>query len=398
MKIKNIIAAFVMLPMLYGCQSDELRTEEPDLPQDNVEEPQEPARPLRITASLPGKESRAQVTYGNPDRDAGEEFIWNDNDEIYLYNMSDLENNPKEAIFGIRNINGFQADFEFVPSSDAGHAGSFSYNPGDLLIVTYGESWRNQNNAEFIKNGIITMVVGAEANKPQLFVDEPGDTCLRFMQDNLRMYSAVRVDEDGNIPPFHFQHLSAIMRVTFTNATGKDLFPSKIEFKYPEIEGNKTEVFLKTTLYFSIAQDDQPIMGSKVIDGKKMEWTGVKSVLDGYNLLYYTGDALYSGSDTYSSEIGTTLARKDGTVDVDNVLASGKTYDLYVTTVPRINNDIVGENGIRIEIVNEHDTDYPYYIDVPNFNVAVQAGMRYGFSLTAVPGTKEMVFSSQYQP
>ncbi|MDE6267471.1 MAG: hypothetical protein K2M04_00100 [Muribaculaceae bacterium] len=396
MKIKNIMAAIMLLPMLYGCQSDELRTEEPELPQDNVEDPEEPVRPLRITASLPGKESRAQVTYGNPNREAGEEFIWNDNDELRLFNITKLSEQNGDIKFRVVENNRNSAEFEWwEDESDL----ELTYESGDIILAVLGESYRNINNQEFIKDGILTMGVGTEANKPQLFVDDPDDSSLEFMKDNIKMYALVKVDEEGNIPPFHFRHLSAIIRVTFTNATGEDLFPTKIEFKYPEIEGKeKTEVFLNTTLYFSITPEDQPIAGNKMIGGKNMEWSGIKSDLDGYNLLCYTGDALYNGSNPYTNKIGTTLGHKIGTVDADHILAAGRTYDLYLATVPRINNDLVGENGIRIEIVNEHITATPYYIDVPNFNVAVQAGMRYGFSLTAVPGSKQLVFSSQYNP
>lgn len=67
--------ALIMLPFLCGCEAD--------LPQ----EPKVEQIPI-IKASLPEMpNSRTQVAYGTKDREKGEIFLWNEGDEIFLYNL-----------------------------------------------------------------------------------------------------------------------------------------------------------------------------------------------------------------------------------------------------------------------------------------------------------------------
>lgn len=360
MRTKNIYRVIWLLPILCACQS---------------EVPQEMTIPtdiLTVKASFSGSDNtRTQITYGNTDKKE-EIFSWTAEDEIFLYNMTQFEDYLHEACFEIQPNFGKNADFKFAPGS-GGHAKEFKVKSGDVLLAVYGETQRviykgTDNLIHPDERNIVRIGAGTESNSPQIVMEDPDDADMSYMQGNLKMYDIVSVVEDDSIPELHFKHLSAILRVTLRNETGHDIYPTKMEFHYPG-----TQSFFNTNVY-----------------------CGVNTSLDG--LQVYTDNDLFKDSFPYTDNIGTTINTKDGTTDTGEAIASGETYDLYLSTVPRLDDQQTG-NSLTINLIKSHDTDHPYSITLDGFNVAIKAGKRYWFNLTAVEeedGTRKLMLTSEW--
>lgn len=345
-----------IVSILCACQSE--------VPQENTV----PKRVITVRASLPDTDNtRAQITYGNPEIDR-EIFMWDDDDWITVFNVSRLSECPKGVELAAVKINGNSAVFESAVSVDS----SFQVKAGDIIFVNYWETKRKYSSTTTLdERNIFTIGVGTEENKPQILVQNPTDSSLSYMKNNLKMYDIVTAVEDDKIPDLHFRHLSAIMRVTLRNETGKYIYPTKLEFKYPG-----TESFFNTTLYCSVDTASSNKSGLKV----------------------YTDNEFYNGSNPYTDNIGTTINGKNGTKDIGDSIPPGKTYNLYLSTVPRIENNVKG-NSLRIDLIKRHDTDHPYSITLEGFNIAIEAGKRYWFNLTAVEenGENKLMLTSDWK-
>lgn len=349
-----------MLPLLCACQSE------------SYQKSFSHNALLKVGAYLPNSnDTRAQIKYGSGVEETGETFMWNLGDEIFLFNLSNLKDNPKEAVYCINNLNDSDrknAEFEFDGDSLAGHATDpLSVKKGDIIIAANGELLRYQDGVTVNGKDVFTMSLGTEANKPQWIIENLDDKSsldesLSFMKYNLRMYDIVTAVEDGKIPDLHFKHLSALLRVTLRNATGDDLYFTKIEFKYPG-----TESFFNTTMIFSVVNDD--------------------------SLKVYDDGEFYKETDKiYTDKIGTTVSGKIGTADAGGSIRNGESYELYASTVPRIGNAQKGDS-FEIHLTRKHDTDNPYSITLHNFDTVIEAGKRYWFDLTATPDGKLMLTS-----
>ncbi|MBD5356914.1 MAG: hypothetical protein HDR88_07930 [Bacteroides sp.] len=358
MEIKSIYKLLPLLPILCACQSE--------VTQESIV----PHRVITVKATLPDSDdTRSYITYGNQNIDE-EFFRWQDKDWLTVFNVTRLSDCPKgvEIETTTPYINGRSAIFESVKSVNP----NFEIKAGDTIFVSYWETLARLSSAEgdLDERKIFTIGVGAEANKPQVIVNNPTDSAMLYMQSNLKMYDIVTAVEDDSIPDLHFRHLSTIMRVTLRNETGKDLYPTKLEFEYPG-----TESFFNTMLYCSIDTDSTNESGLRV----------------------YTDEEFYNGSKPYTDNIGTTINTKDGTTDTGEAIAPGETYDLYLSTVPRIGNTQKG-NGLIIKLIKSHDTDNPYKIILDGFDVAIKAGKRYWFNLTAVEenGENKLMLTSEW--
>lgn len=341
MKTGKILMALPILASLYSCQSE------------TPHEIDSVGRIFTVRATLPDSENtRTHITYGNTDIDK-EEFRWheitdvyNDNDFISVFNVTRLSENPYGVELNAVEVNGNSAIFESPEIVDS----SFTIKAGDTIFVNY---YNTRTNRTTDGQYVFTIDVGTESNKPQYIGVNPVDS-MSYMQGNLKMYDIVTAVKDDKIPDIHFKHLSAILRVSLRNETGKYIYPTKLEFKYPG-----TESFFNTTLYCSV--DTTQPSGLKV----------------------FTNKEFFGSSEAYTDKIGTTINGKENTADAGDSIAPGQTYDLYLSTVPRIDNEQIG-NSLTIDLIQKHDTDHPYRITLDGFNVPIKAGKRYWFNLTAV--------------
>ena len=116
-----------------------------------------------IAYGNPEYNTRAQITYGNPDPDK-EIFMWDEDDEIFVFNISKLS----ECKYGIKmvpsKIDGNIAEFELAKDADAS---TFRIDAGDLIFVNYYATEREYTSDD---REIFTIYVGTEANKPQYIV------------------------------------------------------------------------------------------------------------------------------------------------------------------------------------------------------------------------------------
>lgn len=371
MQYSNIWRVFLLAPLFYACQSEEILPEQtqPEIPVHKT---------IKVRASVPSDDvtSRAQITYGNPNEDY-ETFMWNEEDWFNLINITRLSDCPfglQLEEVGIYN-DGKTADFESYSKVDS----SFVIKKGDILLAVYGEITREYKKDEngngvkdengkflFDERNIITIGLGAEANKPQYIARTPAvDSCLSFMKDNLKMYAIVTAEKDDVVPDLYFKHLSAIMRVTVHNKSGNDVYPTKMEFHYPE-----TQSFYNTTLYVS-----------------------VDTTSADYGLIAYTSDDLYKGSDPFTSDIGTTINGKSGTYDTGESILAGETYDLYMSAIPIFNNDKKG-SSLTIDLIANHITENPYSLTIDGFDKVIKPGLRYWFDVTLLPDNNMVLTKS----
>lgn len=171
MKINKILLPSLWLPLLCACSSDG--------PADEVEN----IRPITIRASLPdGPESRAQITYGNQDVDAGEYFMWDEGDEIFVYNITRLEETPEIYCFDLSSSEGLNAEFTLDTVSGM-YPKEFHPKAGDILVATLGTGSIYMNSAEEVDpRKIISLYAGTEENKPQYVDENPTNASLRYMR------------------------------------------------------------------------------------------------------------------------------------------------------------------------------------------------------------------------
>ena len=380
MRTQYIIRLIPVFTILCACQSE--------VPQ----EISAPTNSLMVKASFPGSnDTRTQITYGNPDK-TQEIFSWTEGDEIFLYNMSRINEYPDEACFKIQPNFGRSANFVFSPGAD-GHAKEFKVFDGDILLALYGG---DTNRVKYKKNdkdtiaypderNIVRIGVGTEANYPQYILTDPDDSSMSYMQDNLKMYDIVTVVKNDEIPDLSFKHLSAILRISLQNKTGHDIYPTKLEFRYPTksptaLEGdgvNRNPSFFNTSLYCSVETNEN---------------------CDQYLKVYDTDDFFTSQSKPYTENISTTINGKDVTSDAGDSIKNGESYELYLSTIPRIGNDSYGEK-FSIDLIQNHDTNNPYSITIDKFNKVIEAGKRYWFNLTAVEeqdGTRKLMLTSDW--
>ncbi|MDE6269905.1 MAG: hypothetical protein K2M12_03495 [Muribaculaceae bacterium] len=354
------IWVLLLLPMLLACSAEDgIRDEEPT--------PAPAATPITVKASLPdASKSRAQVTYGNENEDY-EIFMWNDDDEIYLFNISHFFDS-EQPVFVINNIDGLNADFKIRSDYATKY---FPIEKGDVILAVYGLC--NGINSKYYKDprNYVNIVVGTEQNAPQVITSEnPDDAEIMFLQENFKMYDIVRVEEDGVIPVLNFKHLSALFRVTVTNASGEDFYPTKIEFHYPG-----TDSFYNVTMYMSVTEGEDGEINTEILGGDE----------------FYT-----ASSKQFTGDTGVTLNCKNGTDDAGRALKNGETYEFYVTTVPSgMNNDPTVP--LSIHLIKEHQTKTPFVATIDAFKgITIEPGLRYWFELTLTP-TGELMLNSEWE-
>lgn len=375
MKLTKIFSAAILLPLLGACQS-ELQNDYTPSEHDII-----------VKASLPeSPESRAQVEYGTQKVDGvdqGEKFKWNEGDCIRLFNITRLADKPLGIEMETLEVDG--GDAKFQPATEGEE---LVVKAGDIVFAIFGTTDRKykENDATtFDERDIFNTYVGTESNKPQMIVENPtsGADGLGGFKDNFKMFDIVTVVKDGEVPPLHFKHLSALMRVTLRNETGKDLYLTKLEFVTPG-----AEEFFNTTLYWSVVTDE---------DFPEEEEADVEyQEIYGHKFKIYSGNGFLKGYKCYTDKIGCTINGKNDTQDIGESIHHGDTYELYLSTMPRFNNTLAGEE-LKISVIENHDTDHPYQITLDEFDVPIQAGKRYWFDLTATPeGT--LVLTSDWKP
>lgn len=363
MKLSKISVAALLLPLMYSCQSE------------LTQEPATTGHEIIVRASLPSSPaSRAQVEYGTQKvdgEDQGEIFKWNNGDCIRLFNITRLNEKPLGIELETLENDGKEALFQPANEGD-----EFEVKAGDIIFAVFGDTGRQYTKDKTLdeRNIFNTYYVGAESNKPQMIVKNPTTEAdgLELTDGNFKMFDIVTAVKDGEIPPIHFKHLSALMRITLHNETGKDLYLTKLEFDFHEVEE-----FFKTTLYWSVVTDEN-FPETKEPDVEYHE-------IEGHKFKVYVGDDLFTAdSKPYTDHIGTTINGKEDTADNGEFIDPGVTYELYLSTVPRFNNTLAG-NELTISIIENHDTDHPYQITLEGFDTPIQAGKRYWFDLTATP-------------
>ncbi len=375
MNIKSFLSIFLFgaVMVLVGCQSEK------------EQEELAPKRVITVKASLPGStESRATVTYGYYEDRSKEVFTWSNTDYITVFNITrfrdmysiNSENSEntsgdetKMLYLDIAKIDGKNAEFQTPSEYDA----DYPIRKGDVLFIILGAATPANPDIARVKtdNLISYLAVISDARASQKIVPNPetNPSALSHLNDQLRMYAIVTVEEDDVIPDFTFTHLSAIMRVTLRNETGKPLFDknSDIVFSYPT--GDNC-AFIYGFSYVCVAQNDA---------GEYYLMENFKAPIESNPTTIHTYQATH--------KINYSTASSGPRVPLEN----GDTYEFYAIVAPTVGEQPIGKELI-IDLYDGTASSYgvpgydceKYSITIDDFGRAIAPGKRFWFNLTAV--------------
>ncbi len=387
MKITTIITALPLLLILFSCQSE---VSQEDFVPETV---------LTVTASLPsGNDTRALISYGNDDKNR-EVFQWSDDERdrdcITLFNISKFKEfhlTYTAPLLFIGKIDGIKAEFNLKPDNDDEKAAGEEFyrimEPGDVIFAILRSAGSCDLADAQGADNLISYFAGSTFFDQKIVENPTTTTALRHVNQMMRMYDIVTVEEKGKLPELQFKHLSAIMRVSLRNETGGPLFtkPSDLTFDYPTgNEGTFVYGFSKIS-----------VEGNET-EGYHLK-ENFKNVVDRHPLNPTPPDSIV----VYSSK----ATHKVNEMSQTYTLADGDTYELYAVVAPRIGKTLTGDSftislydGVESGF-GKYDDCKRYSITINNFNIPIEAGKRYWFSLTAVKeddGETKLMFTSEWK-
>lgn len=322
------LAMALLLPVLNACQDDGAMS---------GEEPGEAGKPTVVRAAIatdnPG--TRAQVQWGNTDPDAGELFMWNNDDLFVVYKYGSTNHIDDRFTFNIQNYDEAQHSKEADFSCDG-----FSADAGTKITAFYTNmlpenlQWGTVGGKTYLQ-AKISIVENIYQNQQ----DRSGDADLKHLKSSLMMYATGEADGNGGISPLSFRHLSALFRFTITNRQADAAQIKSITLSFPN------QFVLCTTKTVTIWED-------------------------------YTMTSTVEEKDKCTEK---TLNLKKGLTQYATI-ASGSSYDCFLPAMPAAeeNNNAT---GATIKITFEDGTTKS--VAISGFsNVEIKAGMRYWFDLT----------------
>lgn len=195
------LAALSLMLMTGSCQNEELL----DAGTSSV------GQVLTMRAAMGSyvtSQTRAQVELGKQDG-TGETFQWNEGDSFTLYDQG----NPT-GVSSVFTISGYT---EIKPSAEASFVGDNIFEEGINLTAIYpaqtGEVVGNDNVATLILPDV-SMTDGTD------------NDWKNYMSQRMYMYANATLS--GENPTLSFQHLCAMIRVSYTNATAAEQSISKV--------------------------------------------------------------------------------------------------------------------------------------------------------------------------
>ncbi len=394
MKIKTFFQILPLLAALSACQSQEPMQEIETAPQ------------FRLTASLPSTDaSRAMVTYGYYGDDTREVFQWDaKEDYITLFNITKFQEvhghySPTRLFLDPETIDGKKADFVFNPDNEdeeeANRHFQETLEPGDVILAFLGVA--AIADISLVKDPSIGNVISYFAGStfyPQKIQENPTtENALGHLSRMMRMYDIVKVGDDGKISDISFKYLTALIRVTLQNKTGKDLFNQKSEFVfyYPtgDIDDEDSFPFIYGFNYFSVTGNDQD--GYNLIEN-------FKAPEKRHPLNPTPPDETVVISNEFSHIVNETSPRVP--------LKDGETYEFYAIAPVRMGNNYPSGNNFYINIYDgvasgwgKYEDCVKYPITIENFKRAIEPGKRYWFFLTAFKdenGEPQLMLTSDY--
>ena len=192
------LAALPLAFAMGACQNEELAEAGPLV---NVEG----KTVLRATmGSYNASQSRAQVVLGNED-EAQEVFMWNEEDAFMVYNQEE------PSVSSLFTISGY--DEWNTPSAEATFISEGEISEGTKVTAIYPAP-----DTSAVKDGVVTLAF-ADPNGTSV-----GDNSERRIQEYMKthMFMYATATMEGTNTNLTFQHLCAMARVSYTNATGID--------------------------------------------------------------------------------------------------------------------------------------------------------------------------------
>lgn len=158
-------------------------------------------------------QSRAQIQLGNTAVE-NEIFIWNSKDQFMVFNHSDID---ESTTVENPSYNTFVIDSSYSddnPSNSADFIGVTSLEEGQRITAIYPE--QDMQNAT-IEKGWIRLSLASKTNNS---VTPTQEGWKEYMSNNMFMYAIADVQD--NSTTLQFQHLFAMARITYTNATNTE--------------------------------------------------------------------------------------------------------------------------------------------------------------------------------
>lgn len=192
------LAALPLVFAMGACQNEELAESGQSV---NIEG----KTVLRATmGSYNASQSRAQVVLGNED-EAQEVFMWNEEDAFMVYNQEE------PSVSSLFTISGY--DEWNTPSAEATFISEGEISEGTKVTAIYPAP-----DTSAVKDGVVTLAF-ADPNGTSV-----GDNSERriqeYMKTHMLMYATATME--GANTNLTFQHLCAMARVSYTNATRID--------------------------------------------------------------------------------------------------------------------------------------------------------------------------------
>lgn len=325
------LALTLLLPALNACQDDGAMS---------GEEPGEAGKPTVVHAAITGEApgTRAQVQWGTQDAEAGELFMWNNDDKFSVYKYGFTSTLDDRSVFQIRNYDEAQHSKEADFSCDG-----FTADAGTKITAFYTNilpanlQWGTVDGKTYLQAKISIV-----ANIYQRQKDSPGDADLKHLKSSLMMYATGEADGNGGISPLSFRHLSALFRFTITNRQANEAQIKGITISFPN------QSVLCTTKTVTIWED-------------------------------YTMTSTVEETDKRTEK---TLNLKKGLTEYATI-ASGSSYDCFLPAMPAAEENNTATSA-TIKITFEGGTTKSVSIDGFS-NVEIKAGTRYWFDLTLTP-------------
>lgn len=147
-----------------------------------------------------GPQTRAQIALGTED-ESREIFMWNEEDSFTLYDKT----NPATTSAAF-TISGYS---EEAPATEAAFVGEGSFANNSSVVAIYPAQEGN------VTDDAVTLTLPAAT-----LTTGSAEEWKEYMRQSMYMYANATLD--GNNTQLAFQHLCALIRVSYTNATSED--------------------------------------------------------------------------------------------------------------------------------------------------------------------------------
>jgi len=292
------------LPMIFtACQDDTLV------------ENQQQDKIYTLSATMDGGAvmSRAQIQLGNEDAEAGETFMWNEGDEFALFQRVKQVDTLFATTFAMNSMSEDRKSGVFTTDNPAIVNDYMAIYPSNLERDNWNIQLKLQDRLDF-----------SAANTDE----EIENVWKNYMNDNMYMLAKGTI-VSGGLNELNFEHLCALARVTYTNATDETQTIEQFSFL-----GNNNKQSFRTSYVYNLFSNK--LQGGGATTNYTIYYDGGLNVEPGDSMDLYAFLLPYE----FNTEATMQLSFKANSVD--------KSVSMSVADIQTVNPDDTGfEAGKR---------------------------------------------------